>query len=273
MLKKTVDFHLDLTGARFGFRVRDSRLLAALKRRYRPFTVAGRSPVVIDVETTRPAKDRQVRPFRPTIEADGSRFSFKRGDACFELDRKRNSGSLRVWGNPYSFDAALRVAYSGLLSESSRGGFLLHAAAVKDRSGVLLFPGISGAGKSTLARSLGFKSVLSDELVGIRPWREGFQGYSTPFWGNGKPPRAKLAGPVRGIFFLQKAKTPGRTRLSAMHSQRRAMRCLLWFPGQDPVLLQRAWEQVIRLTRTVPCFRLAFDKRKSPLPMLREALK
>lgn len=77
----------------------------------------------------------------------------------------------------------LRVALA--LFAFSRGGLLIHSAAIKLGDTAHLFTGQSGSGKSTvvaISQSVGKGCALSDDLVVLRPVSGGWQVHGTPFW-------------------------------------------------------------------------------------------
>ncbi|MCP4615875.1 MAG: hypothetical protein GY844_05520, partial [Bradyrhizobium sp.] len=212
-----------------------------------------------------------VRPFRPAVTADSRSFRFRRGDAQLLLSHASHLGVLRVWPNVYSFDAALRVIFAGLLARRKPSCYFLHAAAAVDNGKVLLFPGKSGAGKTTLGGRLG-RRTLGDELIGIRAHNGGFAAFSTPFWGNGRKPPRRVEGKVAGLCFLGRKGVEELRPLSAADAQRLALKTLLWFPGQSDRDLKRAWAAILQLVKLIPAYRFSFKKYSSPWPRLEEVL-
>ncbi|MFH2204596.1 MAG: hypothetical protein ABIJ96_15890 [Elusimicrobiota bacterium] len=270
-MNKTHIFTTELCGLRLGFQVDGKQLRETLRTRYRLFLAKRKPHYMIKVETTRPAADRQVQPFRPTIKSNNKSFRFHRGDAQLLLMRKSRLGILRIWPNVYSFDAALRVIYAGLLAARRPSCLFLHAAAVANSGKALVFPGKSGAGKTTLGRRLG-RRTLGDELIGIRRRRNGFDAFSTPFWGNGRKPSRRVSGRIMGLCFLGRKGTDAMRPLSAADAQREALKCLLWFPGQSDRDLARAWTVILDLVKKAPAYRFSFNKKTSLWPRLREVL-
>ena len=255
---------------RLAFDVGEPAFRRALERRYGLFLATERESepdARLAVRPFPPPGSRQPSPFLPRLERTSEGWSFSRGDAACRLDGG-GRGTLEVWPNPWSFDAALRVLFARLLAE--RGAFFLHGAALEAGGRALLFPGPSGAGKSTLVRIRGEREALGDELILVRPNGRGFEACSTPFWGNGKTAPSKLSAPVAGLFFLER-RTPGLEPVGAGEARRRLLKCLVWFADESPRGLDRVWTEAWRLADGVPAYRFSFDKRRPPWAALTEA--
>ena len=109
-----------------------------------------------------------------------------------------------------ALEATLQVTLQWALEEV--GGLLVHASAGVYQSEGWLIPGVSGAGKSTAAREGGFDTILSDELVIVRPSLSSHKSsaayrlYSTPFWSEGRSaPLIVSDAPLSAITFPHKA--------------------------------------------------------------------
>ena len=91
----------------------------------------------------------------------------------------------------------------------SRGGMLLHAAAVIRSGKALVFAGPSGSGKTTLARLAGPQPVLSDESVAItrgprrRRGRAVFYAHGTPFFGELMGAAVNKRAPIGEVFLIR----------------------------------------------------------------------
>jgi hypothetical protein len=119
------------------------------------------------------------------------------------LDLMGGMGSvmLRPRGAPENF---LRVIFGWLCVQ--RGGLLLHACGLCRDARGYLFAGPSGAGKSTVATLAAGATVLSDDLVIVRPVRGRYRVYGTPFHGSASTaPRCDSSAPLTGIYFLVQA--------------------------------------------------------------------
>lgn len=119
------------------------------------------------------------------------------------LDMTHGIGAvtLRPQGD---FENFLRVLFAWLCLQ--RGGLLLHACGLQRAANGYLFAGPSGAGKSTVASLATGATVLSDDLVIVRPVRGRFHVFATPFHGSAAPDRRNTgSAPLAGIYFLVQA--------------------------------------------------------------------
>ena len=109
--------------------------------------------------------------------------------------------TLRPRGDPENF---LRVVFAWLCLQ--RGGLLLHACGLCTGDLGYVFAGPSGAGKSTVATLSPGATVLSDDLVALRPVGGRYHLYGTPFHGSASAaPRCTGSVGLAGIFFLVQA--------------------------------------------------------------------
>ncbi|MDQ7786109.1 MAG: hypothetical protein RDU01_00715 [Thermodesulfovibrionales bacterium] len=124
---------------------------------------------------------------------------------CSEL-MIQPDGNTRNLTNPihYPLDQILLVFHL-----SSRGGILIHAAAIEINKKSYLFAGRSGAGKTTLSRQFITKyseTPLSDDRVFIRKIDGDFLAFGTPWYGEGGF-AVNRGVPLGGIFFLAQSNT------------------------------------------------------------------
>lgn len=110
-------------------------------------------------------------------------------------------GDASVFSLPHPLDQLLLAPALAL-----RGACLLHACGAVLEGEAMVFAGHSGEGKTTLARLLAEEGVelLSDERVALRPWRDGFAAYGTPWPGEGNVV-STARRPLGGLFVLRKA--------------------------------------------------------------------
>ena len=112
---------------------------------------------------------------------------------------------------------------------ASRGGLLLHGAAVRDGKSAYLFVGESGAGKTTMSQFWAYKegdiSVLGDERIIVRREPDGWFVYGTPWPGLGFVV-ANQRVPISNIFFIR-------------HGQQHEV-----IPQPKPILFQKLFTQV-----------------------------
>lgn len=183
-----------------------------LSARYGDFlgaAVAAGAPVAaltvaeVDGDDFLPWADNAALPLR--VEWVGERLwvasPWERG--WFDPARGAGAVTLRPRGELENF---LRVMMAWLCLQ--RGGLLLHACGLRAGACGYLFAGPSGAGKSTVAALSPGATVLSDDLVIVRPVRGRYRVYGTPFHGSTST-AARCAGSaaLAGIFFLVQAPT------------------------------------------------------------------
>lgn len=84
-----------------------------------------------------------------------------------------------------------------------RGGLLVHASGVVRQNGAHLFFGPSGAGKTTVTLLSEDDLILGDDLVLVRPGRDGFEACAVPFRGlYREPPSTDQAYGISGVYRL-----------------------------------------------------------------------
>lgn len=92
---------------------------------------------------------------------------------------------------------------------STRGGLLVHGAAIRDHDRAYLFIGYSGAGKTTTSQLWGALegdySVLGDERVIVRREETGWHVYGTPWAGMGFVVSNERV-PISNVFFIRHGK-------------------------------------------------------------------
>lgn len=178
----------------------------AVAMRYSAFLSDDAPCITAKVRVRSPIMGALPKADEPVItieETSENRFEILRLDNPFEatLDVGHGRAEAVVNDNLYCFDSFLRIIYSILLADGD--GLLLHSAAVASSDQAVLLVGVSEAGKTTLC-SLGFPTVLSDELVAVRRSGSDFVAYSTPFWGEFVAGRVLERRPVGGIYLLRK---------------------------------------------------------------------
>jgi hypothetical protein len=243
------DLTLDLCGRRFRIETDDARLVAGARRRYSAFACRGSAEASITLDVYRAA----FGPFReePRVLGDGRAWRVQRHDLDLETVPGLTRGA--VLGTAAALDSVLRIVLSFDLLR--RGGFLCHAAAVDG----WLFPGVSGTGKSTLGDSAPKSRLLADELVGVT----GTTLWGTPFRGDFKAGRTRVARPVEALVLLDRRAPQGIRRRPAAAALGMLMRCALCF-ATDAASGRTLLSAAARLARKAPAFELSYDARTTP---------
>ncbi|NCO67345.1 MAG: hypothetical protein COY75_09995 [Nitrospirae bacterium CG_4_10_14_0_8_um_filter_41_23] len=157
---------------------------------------------------------------------------------------------------PFRFDALLRILYSLWLVKS--GGFLLHAAGVKDNDDAYVFSGVSGSGKTTVARlSEDNKVIQSDELIAIRSINGSYQVYGTPFMGEFARGGQNCTGDLRQIFLLKKDNRNFLAPLNQGQRLKELFQCILFF-GENTNLLNTLFNLCTDIAEKIPFYQLHF---------------
>jgi hypothetical protein len=164
----------------------------------------------------------------------------------------------------------LRVALACWLP--LEGGLVLHAAGLERGRAGIAFHGASGAGKTTLAGCSPWP-VLSDELVALVPDGSGtFRLRGTPF-------RKRPAGAVapvspeprlHALVELEKGPAFELARVDRKPAFRKLLDSAA-VPAIPPVW-NEALSAIGRLSREVPCYRMAWSPADPPFGALAEAL-
>lgn len=138
-------------------------------------------------------------------------------------------------------------------------GLLLHACAVQDEAGALLFSGKSGDGKSTTARlwqGQAGVTLLSDDRVILVKKDGGFWIYGTPWHGDARV-ASPLGAPLEKIFLLRHAPANQVARLKPVDlATRLFVRCFP--PFWDLEGMQYSLELIEQLCLQVPGYELGF---------------
>jgi len=157
--------------------------------------------------------------------------------------------------------ACLRYVLAMLLYQFS--GLIVHAAAVQESDGCILFIGPSGSGKTTLVRRRPEAfAVLADDGVIVRREGDRFRAYTTP-WNllNGpwcrEPRECGLSGEIEAVFLLGSdgaARLVDETPANAVGRSLQQMNPFLWWLDADGQ--QATWKLLSDMYLTVPAYRL-----------------
>ena len=168
---------------------------------------------------------------------------------------------------PRAIDTAVRLC--ALLCVWTRGGLLLHAAALARDGRAFLCLAPSGGGKSTLTTLAdGFES-LSDETVAIVPSEDGktFTCWATPFRSASPRPPQPIVAALDALLVLDKSPLPRVTPLNGMVALQAILQQAYTVPplvGDPPSLLRRA----ARIAAVVPAHRFQFPKSEAARALL-----
>lgn len=195
------------------------------------------------------------RPFDEYVKADHMYFRGFKGDIEAFVDFPKSYIKGTTIKMCYRFDALLRLVYSLWLVRS--GGIMLHAAGVKDHDRVYVFCGVSGSGKTTIARLSGQRSVLSDELIAVRPVNGSYAVWGTPFLGEFAGGGLNIQSNLKHIFFLKKNSRNFLTAPEKIERLKSLFECVLFF-GENSELLDTVFHTCLEIVEKVPFYELHF---------------
>lgn len=232
--------------------------------RYRPFLSASPSAAEVEVGTAEVNWDSGLN--NPQMVLDGWSVSYRiiGGEGAF--DAAAGTGWLRMTADENVAHGVLgnyvRIAYALLFIR--HGGFLFHSAGMIRNGHGLLFYGHSGSGKSTVSHlSQRRATLLSDDLVAVRPRNDVWHVHGTPFWGDlDDLAKTAASAPLRGLFGLVKDTQVRLERLSAAQRALAVAEVVSSVPvtSQDPDLSRRLVDLCADVVVQVPVYRLHFRR-------------
>jgi hypothetical protein len=260
---------VEIGGIPIGIHADNQEFLERVRQRYGGFLSSARPELELDSVLSRRslASDDDVH-----VRRKGSAWLIERGDFEARWDPESGRGEICRNPNPYAFDSVLRILHSLILAY--RGGFLVHAASAicggvsgadvrfnpesETHRRAYVFSGLSGAGKTTLTR-LGPANVtvLSDEISYVRPGRDGYAAFGTPFSGELARPGENCSAPVAALFFLEKGPSNRIDEIPGSEAVRRLMRNILFF-AEDRKAVEKVFAAACDFVQRVPIRRLTF---------------
>lgn len=202
----------------------------------------------------------ELRPYRIAVFDQ----DFKKGtvyDAVKASGRSRG----RPPSNPMDYPL-LEVLMVCLLSRGR--GLMVHACGISADGRGYLFAGNSGQGKTTMAELWKRDGVvLNDDRVILRPGKDDFLMYGTPWHGADKGVSPQSV-PVEKILFLQHGEFHKTTRLSEPEASSRLLSCSM-LPIWDSDGLRFTLDFCAESVRTIPSYRLEFAPRRDIVDYVR----
>lgn len=256
-----MDFRIEIADVCALIRLNDDEFANQLiEERYNNFLSVKNPSLYVDIN---------VRPIESPSLLEGSQVAIEHsvnGDSLYfngfkgDIEGYIDLSSGKVVGTtirvPFRFDALLRILYSLWLVKS--GGFLLHAAGVKDNDDAYVFSGVSGSGKTTVARlSEDNKVIQNDELIAIKSFNGSYQVYGTPFMGEFARGGQNCTGDLRQIFLLKKDNRNFLAPLDQGQRLKELFQCILFF-GENTNLLNTLFNLCTDIAEKIPFYQLHF---------------
>lgn len=153
----------------------------------------------------------------------------------------------------------LRVLYAWCALRA--GGLLLHSAGVVKNGYAFLFFGASGSGKTTATRLSNGHTILSDDILIVKPVNGSFQAFGVPFRGGEMQdaPRTNTRAPLAGLYRLRKAPEHRLAPMPLARAVAELASCVP-FVAINPDLGRQVVDTCARLAAQVPVFELYFRK-------------
>jgi hypothetical protein len=240
----------------------DADFLDLLRSRYQWFETSGPGSYEILVRLVSPVelKFEDIEKNSPPVirrANGGDNYIMKRADNPFiaVVNTSSRKVLVKMWHSEYCFDSFFRILFTLVLA--TEGGLMLHASAISEGERGKVFFGPSGSGKTTVAGLAAGRTILTDELVIIKPQDGRYWAYGTPFWGEFTPGRSNTRAELTGLYSLKK---DGKSSLMPMDRARAVAelyQCVLFF-SDDSNLLSRVLDTCCKLVEAVPVGELHF---------------
>jgi hypothetical protein len=185
-----------------------------------------------------------------------------RWDFLARIDAEKHTASLLIApiGPAVCVDSIFRITTS--FAAVDKGGFLLHAAAIKTPQGGFLFCGTSGSGKSTIAKmSEEIYDVMTDEMALVEKVDDGYRIMGTPFWGQLQM-SVNRSAPLRAVLLLSQASVSLVQDIPLSRALPEFMKTILYF-GQNFETTDELLNVTLDFLGKVPVKKLSFQADRS----------
>lgn len=228
--------------------------IAWLRKNYAAFLSTRRPDIDIPVVLDKKWEERPdpFRPPPPRWRDDAVSFETQLFDVDLDFTKRRAAVRADPDFGPVDL---VKCLYSMVLMK--KGGFLLHASAILDKSGAYVFFGPSGSGKTTIARLAGERTVLTDETAAIAVRGDSYNVYATPFAGEYGEIRKNADGPVKAVFLIRKGASFCHEAIGFSDAARQ-LSCNAMVPAIDRKIADTLLGTFERFVRKVPCRVLYF---------------
>lgn len=235
----------------------DKKSEMILKRKYKSFLLSGKE--------TKKSKEKKILRLWVTYNDVKSQIR-KLDEGWYQIDLLKEFCFS-------SFNSAFKKIFANFLTLN--GGLMFHASSLanKQKRG-FVFVGKEGSGKSTILKMSPNALALADDasLLTLRANRWFVHG--SPFYERNKTAHIKLKVPLKGIFFLHKAKINELKRLNMSEALKQLLPNIWLFrtTSSDQVIdiLTFWWKPSYNLLKNINCFNLYFNKTAFILRLIKE---
>jgi len=253
---------ISIGGIRCAIISHDISFLDLLRVRYRWFESSGPAAYEILIRLV-PIEDFTLENGRMPLYTlikkvnSGHNYIIKQADKLFVAVANTSSRKvlIKMWKNDDCFDSFLRMLFTLILINER--GLLLRASAISENGRVSVFFGPSGSGKTTVARLSTGRTVLSDEMVIIKPHNGGYRVYGTPFRGEFSPDQSNARAPLGGLYLLKKDQMNSLILLDKVQALSNLYQCVPFF-DDDSQLQSRVLDTCRTLVDAIPVYELHF---------------
>jgi hypothetical protein len=250
---------ISIGGIRCAVISHDTSFLELLRTRYQRFESSGPAEFEILIELVtvdKLALEKTSRPLHPLIKRvnSGDNYIIKQADKLFTavVNTFSRKVLIKMVKSADCFDSFLRMLY--ILILASEKGLLLRASAVSEKGRGSVFFDPDDSGKTTARVATG-RTVLSDEMVVIKPHNGGFRVYGTPFCDESVSDRSSARAELGGLYYLNKDGKNSLTSLDKVQALAILYQCVPFFYS-DSQLQGSIFEACRALVEAVPVYEL-----------------
>jgi len=259
---RTQKLSISIGGIRCAIISHDTSFLDLLRTRYQWFESSGPAAYEI-LARLMPIEDLTINNARIYSHVlikkvnSGDNYIIKQADKLFVAVANTSSRKvlIKMCRSEDCFDSFLRMLFTLILIDER--GLLLHASAVSENGRGSVFFGPSGSGKTTIAQLSAGRTLLSDEMVIIKPHNGGYRVYGTPFWGELIPGRSNARAKLGGLYLLKKDHMNSLMSLDRMQALLNLYQCVPFF-DDDSQLRSRILDNCRTLVDAIPIYELHF---------------
>ena len=240
----------------------DTRFLDLLRTRYQRFESSNPATYQILVSLVpleELAPGNMALPTYPLVRKvnSGDNYVIGRPNSPFAgvVNTSSKKVLAKIGNSPYFFDNFLCLLFNLILT--GEGGLLLQASAISEGGQGSVFFGPPGSGKTTVAQLAEGRTVLTDELVLIRPYNGGYRVYGTPFQSDFMLRRSHARVHLSNLYLLKKDQKNNLLPLDKVQAAMELCKCVPAF-SDDNYLLDQIRDNCRSLVDTVPVCELHF---------------